>query len=394
MPRFHLPKAKNKPKDYSIIPWTEDFRCEDPVQKVQKIMQEQEISLDKLVNHLHFHLDWDRDKAELVKEMIENEIKLVRNDQEVNIVINLPFCVWRCFNCTNVMYDRCKNQDIYPYFFEALLKEINHTKELVKNKCYMVRNIHFTGNILALEPEKIEILLRSLNYSFSKISVELGSPSFVTEEKLAILKKYNVSRIIINALTFNTVTLRKLCRRFEFKDLYEVYKLIIGYGFETSFELVVGLLDEKELRLTRNLELASDLGASNIDIYASQCRYLSEPDITNAEQIAEQRHLLDVANKTMLARGYKPYFLYCSEVKNGCFENVGWTLEGQGSHFMKDKYEKISTIIGCGTQSESILVKNIGNKKTFFKNPYDISLYVFGIDELLFKKEKFFELLW
>ena len=391
MPRFHLPKAKNKQKDYSVIPWTEDFRCEFPVQAVRAMMESENIPLDKLVNHLHFHLQWDRAKAELVKETIENEPKVVRNDQEVNLIINLPFCVWRCFNCTNVMYDKTKNQDIYPYFFDALLKEIEHTKTIIKRKFYIVQNICFTGNIMALELDKIETLLKAVNYSFSQISIELGSPTFVSEEKLALLKKYNVNRVIFNALTFNTVTLRKLCRRFEFKDFYEAYKLIIGYGFETSIELVVGLLDEKDLRLKRNLELACDLGASNIDISANHCKNINEINVTKSQQIIEERKLLDMANKTMLSRGFKPYFLYCSEVENGCFENVGWSLPQQYCRFMKDKVEHISTIIACGTQVESVLVKNVGNQKTYLKNPYDISLYVFGIDEILEKKDNFFK---
>lgn len=391
MPRFHLPKAKNKPKNYSVLPWTEEYRCKYPAEKVFEMMKKQDIPIEKLVNHLHFHCGFDRDKAVLLKETIENQINIVRNDQEVNIVVNLPFCCFRCFNCNNVMYDKQKNQDVYPYFFDALVKEIIAVNEIVKRKFYMVRNICFTGNLLALEPEKIEKLLRLLNYSFCEKIVEVGSPSFVTEQKLEILSKHNITRIVINSLTFNTVSLRKLCRRFEFKDLYEAYKKIVAFGFETSFEMVVGLLDEKELQLTRNLEMACELGASNIDLYANHCKSISEIDVLNKAQICEKRELLDLANKTMLEHGYKPYFLYTSETQNGCFENVGWTVPDCANKFYKDKYEVISTILGCGTQVENVLVKNIGNKRTFLKNPYDISLYIFGIDEIIEKKNKFFE---
>ncbi len=390
MARFHLPKAKTKPKDYSQFPWTEEFRCKYPVQKVIEMMDSEQISLEKLVNHLHFYRNWDRDKAELVKEAVLNETKLIKNDQEINIVINIPFCGFRCFNCNNVMYEKDKNQDIYPYFFEALKKEIESTKEIIKNNYYIVRNLCFTGNLLALETDKIEWLLKSLNFTFCNIFVELGAPTFVVPEKLEILKKYNVSRIIINALTFNTISLRKLCRRFEFKDFYKAYKIILSFGFETSFEMVVGLLDEKELRLTRNLELACDLGASNIDIYANHCRNITEANITKQQFIEEKRRLFDVANKFMLKRGYKPYFLYMSEIEDGCFENVGWALPGMACTFMKDKVEMVSTTIGLGTQAESLLVHNIGNKKETMKNPYDISLYVFGINEIIEKKHEFF----
>ena len=387
--RFNLPKAKETPKDYKTNPWSEEFKCEYPVEKVKKIIKEEKIPLDRLVNHLNFNYNMDRDKCILIKSAIENEAVLVNNDQEVNLTINLPFCIWRCFNCTNVMYDKTKNQDIYPYFCDALLKELESTKKLINDKFFMVKNIAFTGNILALEEDKIEKLFKILNYTFCNISVEVGAPEFVTEEKLKILKKYNVSRIIINALTFNTQTLRKLCRRFEFKDLYEAYKLIVSYGFETSFELVVGLLDENQLKLERNLELACELGASNIDLYSSHCRSIDEPNQSSQDTIAQSK-LLDFANNYMLNKGYKPYFLYCSEIDGGCFENVGWAINNMANKYYIEKTQKSSILIGCGTNALNIKIKTNNKEPETIKNPYNISQYVFGIDEIIQKKKDFF----
>ena len=134
--RFNLPKAKETPKDYKTNPWSEEFKCEYPVEKVKKIIKEEKIPLDRLVNHLNFNYNMDRDKCILIKSAIENEAVLVNNDQEVNLTINLPFCIWRCFNCTNVMYDKTKNQDIYPYFCDALLKELESTKKLINDKFF------------------------------------------------------------------------------------------------------------------------------------------------------------------------------------------------------------------------------------------------------------------
>ena len=211
------------------------------------------------------------------------------------------------------------------------------------------------GNILALEPDKIDEILKQVSYAFGQITIELGSPDFVNEEKLAILKKYNVERIIINNLTFNTVSLRHLCRRFEFKEIYEAYKLIIAYGFETSFELVVGLLDERELQLKRNLELAVELGASNIDLYAKKCRFIDEKmPLTDKKQISDLRELLEFSHNFMVKRGYKPYFVYCSETKNGCFENVGYSIPEKQCRVMHDLVDEISTVLACGTSVDNM----------------------------------------
>lgn len=387
-----LPKAVVSPKDYSNCPWTDFFRCENPLSKLEELQKTEKTPDSKLINHLHFDMRLDRDKAELLAQTYMFQDKLVKNDKEINLIINLPFCMWRCFNCTRVMYDKNKNGDVYPYYYEALIKEIKQARDIIFKKSYIVQNISFTGNLMALEPEKIDELLKLTSYAFSQITVELGSPNFITAEKLDVLKKYNVERIVFNTLTFNTVSLRQLCRRYEFKELYEAYKLIIAYGFETSFELVVGLLDEKELQLKRNLELAIDLGASNIDLYARNCKFIKERlPLTDKKQISEIRELLEFAHKFMLEKGYNPYFVYCTEVENGCFENVGYSLSEKQSRVLHDVVDRVSTVLACGTLVDSMIVKNLDNSREYFSNPYDISQYVFGIDELLTKKAEFFK---
>ncbi len=391
MPKLYIPKAKPINQDFSKCPWPEFLRCENPVGQLKVFMKEKGISQEKLVNYLNFECGCERSKAELIVSVLENEVKLVANDQEVNLLINIPFCFSRCVGCQNVMYDKDKETDIYPYFCDALVKEIECAKQIVKNKFYMVKNIVFTGNLMALEENLIEQIFKSINYSFGNILVEMGAPKFVTAEKLAILKKHNVSQIIINQLSFNTLTLRKLCRKFEFKDLYEVYKLMIGFGFDVSFQLVVGIMDEKELQIKRNLEIASDLGAVNIDIYAQNCKYNPRIEKNSLEQTKETRKLLAFAEKELFSKGYVPYFLYCSDIDDGCFENVGFTLKDKSNKFFADKVNRISTTIACGPNAESLLVKNIGKSKSSIKNTHSLSQYVFGIDEIIDKKLRFFD---
>ena len=391
MPR-RLPKITPAQKDYSICPWTDFFRCKSPVKKLEELQKTENTPIDKLVNHLHFDLKLDRNKAELLTETLDFQDKLVKNDKEINLLVNIPFCMWKCFNCNRMIYEKSKNGDIYPYYYEALLKEILQAREIIFKKSYIVQNVIILGNILALEPDKIDEILKQVSYAFGQITIELGSPDFVSEEKLAILKKYNVERIIINNLTFNTVSLRHLCRRFEFKEIYEAYKLIIDYGFETSFELVVGLLDEKELQLKRNLELAVELGASNIDLYAKKCRFIDEKmPLTDKIQISDLRELLEFSHNFMIKRGYKPYFVYCSETQNGCFENVGYSIPEKQCRVMHDLVDEISTVLACGTSVDNMIVNNLENKRTYLQNPQDMSQYVFGIDEILSKKAEFFK---
>ena len=391
MTRLRIPRVVPKPKDYSKLPWTEEFRDKFPTRKAEKYFAEN-MKYDDLSDFLFAEKHVDFRKAGLLADALKADKGIVRNDNEILLTINLPFCEWRCVNCKRNMYQRSKCLDAYMYYIDALIKEIQLTREIIAKKCYIVKAICYTGNLLALDVPELERVLSQCTYSLSEINVELGNPKFVTREKLKILKKYNVSRIIVNALTFNTVTLRKLCRRYEFKDVYDFYKMIAEFGFELSIELCAGLLNERELQLKRNIKLAVELGATCIDLYSRFCPMGNnlEP-ITNQNAINEQRKILEEAGNFMKSIGFKPYFLFCTEVENGCFENVGYTLANKKSKFIEDKSWEVSTIIGCGTSAQNVIVKNLHNTRKTQSNTYDLGQYVFGIEQILEQKRRFFE---
>ena len=391
MTRLRIPRVVPKPKDYSKLPWTEEFRDKFPTRKAEKYFAEN-MKYDDLSDCLFAEKHVDFRKAGLLVDALKADKGIVRNDNEILLTINLPFCEWRCVNCKRNMYQRSKCLDAYMYYIDALIKEIQLTREIIAKKCYIVKAICYTGNLLALDVPELERVLSQCTYSLSEINVELGNPKFVTREKLEILKKYNVSRIIVNALTFNTVTLRKLCRRYEFKDVYAFYKMIAEFGFELSIELCAGLLNERELQLKRNIKLAVELGATCIDLYSRFCPMGNnlEP-ITNQNAINEQRKILEEAGNFMKSIGFKPYFLFCTEVENGCFENVGYTLANKKSKFIEDKSWEVSTIIGCGTSAQNVIVKNLHNTRKTQSNTYDLGQYVFGIEQILEQKRRFFE---
>ena len=390
MVRLRIPKIANKPKDFSKLPWTEEFRDKYPTHKIADYLTP-DMNYDELKDLLFADKHVDFRKANLLVKSLKNEKGIVRNDNEVLLVVNFPFCEWRCVNCKRNMYQRAKNADAYMYYFDALMKEISLIREIIKKRCDIVKAICFTGNILALDEPELEKVLSLCSYSLSEINIELGNPKFITASKLDILKLHGVNRIIVNALTFNTVTLRQLCRRYEFKDVLKYYKLIAAYGIDLSIELCVGLLNEHELQLGRNIKLALELGASCIDLYSRHCQYTETNELTNQEAINAQRRMLEFANEELQSAGFEPYFLYCTEVDKGCFENVGYALPSKKCKFMEDKKMNISTVLGCGTDTITTVVKNLHNTRKSFENTPDIGQYIFGIDEILAKKRKFFD---
>ena len=390
MTRFRIPKNPALSKDYTKCPWIPETQVQNPTQFAHKVLNDG-VQLDNLRDYLFLDLHLDRRKADLLARTVKQQGHIVRNDNEVMMTINIPFCAWRCFNCQRVMYQISKSEDVYEYYFDNLMREIELSRVIIAKKCYIVKSVYYMGNLLALDNNKIEKMLSMSAFSLSETCVEVGNPAFITREKLAILKKYGVTRLVFNALTFNTVSLRKLCRRFEFKDFYDAYKIITEFGFDINIELAVGMMDEKWLQVKRNIQLAMDLGATNIDLYARGCPQSPEQlPLVDKTKIAEMRKILESCYDFMIENGYEPYFVYNTELENGCFENVGYTIPNKKCYFFEDKVENVSTIIACGTNATSVLVKNLHNQRSIITNPYDIGQYILGIEEYLDKKKKFF----
>ncbi len=390
MTRFRIPRTPALRKDYTKCPWIGETRTERPTEVARQFIRDG-IKPDKLLDKMFLEMHYDRQKSDLLCQTIKEQGHIVKNDNEVILTINIPFCVSRCFNCKRVMCQINKSMDILPYYYEALLKEINLTREIIQKNCYIVKAVCYTGNLLALDLAQMERILSITAYSFSQTCVEVGHPSLITLEKLQLLKKYNVNRIILNALTFNMSTLRKLCRKYDFKDFYASYRLIASLGFETNIRLVAGLFDEHQLQLKRNLQIAIELGATNIDISVRSCPYnMEELAISDETKIVELRKMLEFVYKFMIEKKYFPYYVYLTEIEKGCFENVGYTINDKGCVYLTDKIEQISTTLGCGTSAENMRVKNLHNEKTFYCNTYDVGQYILGIDEYLDKKKKFF----
>ena len=392
MGRFRIPTAPVLKKDYSVCPWTKGLRIQLPTQEGRRILNEG-VALDNVLDVMFLDYHYNRQKSDLVTRVIKEQGYIVRNDNEVMLRINIPFCFCRCFNCKRVMTQINEAEDLMIYYYDALKKEVDLSREIIKQKCYIIKAVCYTGNLLSLNLQQMEELLALSAYSISETSVEIEHPHFVTQEKLELLKKYNVSRIILNPLTFNMTSMRKLCRKYDFKEFYNTYRMITSMGFEINISFVAGLLDEHELQLTRSLQSAIDMGATNIDIYARNCPHNPEElPLTDMDKIKDLRKIQENIYNFMISKGYQPYFVYNSEVDNVCIENIGYTVPGKKCEYITDIVEGISTIIGCGTDAQNIIIKNLHKERVLQRNTYDVGQYILGIEEYLEKKKKFFDL--
>lgn len=386
MQKLRIPVPKEKPKDFSKMPWTEELRTEYPARVLSKYV-EGGVEIDDLRDYLFAEKLVDYRKANLLVKAYQNEQGIVRNDSEILLEIAVPICSNQCSNCDRQLYK--KTHKCYKDYFENLLKEVIATRQLILKKGYFVKSVCFTGNVLVFSPEELEKLMNNCAYTLSEICIEVSDAFLITPEKLAVLKKYNNVRFILNALTFNLVTLRTINKHFEYKDIKDNVRLAVDSGFDVSARLVVGLGKERDLQLSRNIKLAIELGANCIDLYARHCPKITQKPLDDPSKIAQQRQLHEYANDYILEQNFVPYYLYCTEVDGGCFENIGF-YKYKKCKFVEDRALGISTVVGCGVGAQNILVKNLYKTKKVLDTTLDLGEYITSIDDIILNKIEFF----
>ncbi|KAK2292943.1 coproporphyrinogen III oxidase, partial [Clostridioides difficile] len=103
------------------------------------------------------------------------------------------------------------------------------------------------GTPTTLDEEELDLLINSLfnELDLSKIkefTVEAGRPDTITEQKLRVLKKHNVSRISINPQTMNDDTLVKIGREHRVSDLVDCFNMAPRMGvYNIKMDIILGL---------------------------------------------------------------------------------------------------------------------------------------------------------
>ncbi len=311
MTRLRVPRAKTKPRDYTKLPWTELFRCEYPTRKAKELI-ESGIKLEDLRDYLFADLRMDYRKANLLVEAYKNESGIVKNDNEILLTISTPICENQCIMCDRNIFRRTNKN--FKKYFNCLKQEVKATREIILKRGFFVKSVCLTGNALVFSAEQLDELLGLCTYTLNEICIELSDAKLVTNEKLDVLKKYPNIRFIFNALTFNMITSRLLNKHFEANKVKDYVKKIVDYGFDISVRLAVGICGESDLKLSRSLKFALEVGASCIDLYALTCPKLKNKEIASEDRYPEIRKINDYAYEFLIEQKYSPYFLYLTDV--------------------------------------------------------------------------------
>ena len=102
--------------------------------------------------------------------------------------------------------------------------------------------------------------------------------------------------------------------------------------------------------------------------------------------------MLEDAEHSLRAAGYKPYYLYRQKYMSGSFENVGWCkvgFEGLYNIYMMEELHSIISLGGGGMTKINLP----GGRLERFHNPKFPQQYIERIDDVLKQKDEAFVLL-
>lgn len=332
----------------------------------------------------------------LVRQILETQRGIYeKRDGNTDLFVSIPFCPTKCAYCSFITAPIEKTRHFLPDYLSGLEKELAASPESIGN----LRSIYVGGGTpFALNESELERVLKAIDPIFRnanravEYTVEAGRPDVFTDEKLALLKEYGVTRICINPQSFSDATLQKIGRKHTEADIYRAFELSEKYGFIINVDLIAGLTDETPETFVDSVEKAVKTGADNITVHCLSLKsgaklkeetdYLENDFISN--MVASSREILS-------KNGYAPYYMYRQKYQVGNNENVGWTKPNKACVYNIDIMEETADNLAVGANAVSKRVFTEKGLITRFASQKDLPTYLAHVDDIIEKKRIFFE---
>ncbi len=331
----------------------------------------------------------------LVEQILQTQKGIYeKKDGNTDLFISIPFCPTKCAYCSFITAPIDKTRHFLPSYLDCLEKELQAAKGLVGN----LRSIYIGGGTpFALSVDELkkvlqaaEPILRECNPK-AEYTVEAGRPDVFSEEKLALLQQFGVTRICINPQSFSDETLRKIGRKHTVADVYRAFELAEKYHFDTNVDLIAGLEGETPELFENSVRQAVQTGADNVTVHClslkSGARLKEQTDYLENDFIST---MVATSRQILSENGYLPYYMYRQKYQVGNQENVGWTKPNKACVYNVDIMEEITDNLAVGANAVSKRVFTDKGLITRCASQKDLKTYIEGIDQTIAKKQEFF----
>ena len=281
--------------------------------------------------------------------------------KEMSLYIHIPFCKQKCLYCDFPSY--AGKESLINEYIRALNEEI-----LRKCSKYKIASIFVGGGTPSyLNEINLESLLKTINLLDFKDDFEFTiecNPGTLNEEKLVLMKNYNVNRISMGLQTTNDNLLKEIGRIHSFEEFKKNYNQARKAGFENiNVDLMFGLPNQHMKDWKASLEDVMSLEPDHISAYSliieeGTCFYnLYNNDKLNIPNEEEERSMYLFTKGFLEDYGYNQYEISnYAKVNKECFHNK--------------VYWKCNEYLGLGVSASSF----VDEKR--FKNIDDIKIYI------------------
>ena len=357
-------------------------------------------SADKLMKDVYYVTDDRRKLAVDCSISTVNAAKLLE-PQDLSLYVGIPFCPTRCTYCSFVSRTIGKKTELLNPYLEALLKELEITGRLLADSGKTVRTIYIGGGTpTTLSTPQMAYLLDAIRDSFDlsrciEFTVEGGRPDTLDAEKLRAIYNHGADRMSINPQTMEDHVLRACGRPHKAADVIRAYGEAVDAGFKAiNMDLIAGLPQDNFDGFKRSLDSVAALNPANITVHTLALKkgadlFEKREGLSSAEAVTA---MVDYANATLRALGYKPYYLYRQKYMSGSFENVGWSRDDLDCLYNIYMMEEVHTILSLGGGGMNKVNFPDGSLKRFH-NPKFPEQYIEMIDDVCRQKEEMFTLM-
>ena len=337
------------------------------------------------------------EKGRLSIEIAKREKKLLSQlhyQQGYSLYIGIPFCPTTCLYCSFTSYPIVSWKKRVSEYLDALEREIDFVAQIYKDK--ILDTVYIGGGTpTTLEPKELTRLLHKLTgtLDFTQIkefTVEAGRADSITPEKLAVLKKYGVTRISVNPQTMKQDTLDFIGRRHTVEQVREAFTMAREADFDNiNMDLILGLPGEGAQDVKNTIEAIKKLGPDSLTVHSLAIKrasrlsqWIEENGITDFINTEET---MKIAMEGAADMDMAPYYLYRQKNMAGNFENVGYSKEGREGIYNILIMEEKQTIVALGAGSITKRVYPDGRIERC-ENVKDVAQYIERIGEMIERK--------
>ena len=356
---------------------------------------------DEILKNLYEDYRVSTEKARLLLDIAQVQQPYFKNNHpnKISVYINIPICTTKCLFCSfpSATIDRCAH--LVDDYILALEKEMAAMSPLAQEKGFEIETVYIGGGTpTSLNASQLERVLMAIKkywgqYDWKEYTVEGGRPDTMDEDKLRLLKDYDVSRISINPQSMNDKTLEAIGRSHNTDQIAHCFNMAREIGFDSiNMDVIVGLPGEGIEEAHHTMRGIKELSPDNFTVHTLAVKKASrlkesidDYDFTD-EEIA--LGMMEIFYDGAYAMGMRPYYLYRQKYMLGNMENIGFALPAKESIYNMQIMEDQQTIWAFGAAAMTKVCYPWEGRIERAPNVKNIEEYIKRVDEMVERKIK------